>query len=235
MSPNEETLLHENNEIKIRFEKLVNEVQERVNGMKEPKISAKELKSTQILKDMCPNIFNAKNFDDIFDHLKRNHCWSWFEFGVLEFIAELYSDEKLKSSFKMYKKAVKKYCKRGVYECPCFFSKWSPLSSRPFAVKFTDDIKNMSLNDLKKLVTNKLIPIINIKLYHLLPLAYTDGCAEFIFSIPKSITTAVFPLSTDQKGMLDKIGVKKCDLYFTEVIMLSLSTVVNTNFNLGFI
>ena len=38
MSPNEETLLHENNDIKIRFEKLVNEAKERVNEIKEPKI-----------------------------------------------------------------------------------------------------------------------------------------------------------------------------------------------------
>ena len=166
--------------------------------------------SVGLLQDRYSEIKSAKGVTEVFEILSADYC-SFFNYEIVEFIVDLLGTESDKKKLADYESSLEDYCKRHVFECPCYSSKSSKL---PDLVLKLDEstIGEFTLTSLRSF-SNKVAQVLKVTKYALKVCGIKEGCLEITFQIPPHVKEAIFPLTSDQEVALHLLGVKKivCD------------------------
>ena len=161
--------------------------------------------SESLLNDRKKELMEAEDLDDVW--VKISDYFSFFNYYLVEHIADTLGTDEDKQRVASYKKAFVAYAKRRVYECPAEMCSESKGVGTTIIVKLDRSYDNCTLQQLQ-LFEDKLADILQLREDGVLRLCHVQpGCYELTFQAPFIVETAIFPLSLEQEATLKALGV----------------------------
>ncbi len=140
---------------------------------------------------------------------------SFLEYHVLEDLVDKLSDnDKLKEQVCSYKKDLEAYCKRGIFECPCYSPSSKPNHST-LIVEMHGSHCSMSIVELVSIQEQLcgLLSIVSNTLHPCTVAKMESGNIQIIFRIPDFVKEVLLPLSEDLQSALRQIGLLDLNFY----------------------
>ena len=169
--------------------------------------------STNLLISRSVEISAAQEFQTL--HNIVNDYVNWFNYKLLEVIVDRACRE-LKIDINdcglnltSYKTELHSFCKRCIYECPVpkdDINKHSKFLC--VKVQMPEEFIKIKADNIEEF-QGELSIALGLTSYTLKLWLVADGCVEVLFSIPTSVHTVLFPLSSDALSKLVPLGVMK--------------------------
>ena len=211
----EQRLIMESEDIRIRFNLLLNKFFDSVEDQNVPvKKLIRYLKGLTALKRIASmesteecetyigDLEKINDIEGIRDVVEKHS--TFFDYRPLEYMIELCGSKKDKSELERYKNHFENYIKRRVFECPLDIGPVDAADSTRLCVKLESDYTK--LIELKQFQC-RLSLILNIQVYHLRLISIREGCILLTFLIPNLLQEKIVPLSVQEEIALLEMGV----------------------------
>lgn len=166
-----------------------------------------------VLSVRFDDIKSAKDIDDVFDILAD--YISFFSFHITEHIVDRLGTPKDKQLLAEYKQELEEYCKRNIFECPCY------SVPNPGVAQLVMKVEDFEKNNLKHLteLISRISKVLTVSQYTLQLCSVEKGCVQLNCQVPHFVREVVFPLSTEQTEELkkNKIILLQCGRWKYEV------------------
>ena len=146
----------------------------------------------------------ARSIERIFILLRKHNLISYFNYGILKHIIEVYGNEDDKRGLKEYMDEFQTFCRRKVVEVPPVISECTSPTRKVFKVLVTADM-SATLADIEA-AERKIADILGLSHSVLTVHKITPGSLELTLSIPILIADKIFPLQASQLSHLEVNG-----------------------------
>ena len=154
----------------------------------------------KLFEHRSDELCNAPNINRVFIILKDYN--SFFYYKIIAYIVKNLGTDEDKRKIYDYECKLAEYCKRSVFECPaCEYSTAPPnlvmkVDQRLELLYTMESIRGFQ-EDVERILNIKELQLCTVE----------KGCLKLRYNIPLFMQDMVFPLSSEQEGMLQGIGV----------------------------
>lgn len=176
---------------------------------------------TPLLRDRFDAIKAARDVDDVFDILAD--YVSFFSFHITEHIVENLGTSDDKKLLANYKGELAEYCKRNIFECPCYSAPKPGVANLLMKV---EGVEKYNLKHLAELIS-QVSTAISVSQHTLQLCSVERGGVQLNFQVPHFVKEAIFPLTDEQRESLAsrQIILVRCEKWTYEVSPVHNSTV----------
>ena len=158
-----------------------------------------------LFQDQLEELKGASTMNAIFDVL-QGFC-SFINYDLIEYLIDLVGTREDKERLKVYKDRFAEYAKRRIYECPSELAT-SVVGQCDVYVKVESRFENFSLHELCAFRKN-ISDLLELSRYAIRLCCIEKGCIKLTFQIPNFVQDRIFPLRSQQKRELTKLGIRQ--------------------------